>query len=187
MFERPVNQATVQQFPLVDPSSLYNLEAGDTPEPSGLASSVPPLSLYACLLGGISVPTLPHPTLPLTLQFSSLCPRHIFRISGGFPVPFGSAAGLGDGRVGPGRPGSPLPTPSPQPSGPRCPLLRFASGFLAGPRGSLQARVRAGPWPARPPSAALLSSSPGSPRAPRFSAEPAPCRTPSSRAASSGP
>lgn len=45
MFERLVNQATVQRFPLVDPSSLYNLEAGDTPEPSGLASSVPPLRL----------------------------------------------------------------------------------------------------------------------------------------------
>lgn len=45
MFERPVNQATVQQFPLVDPSSLCNVEAGDTPEPSGLASSVPPLRL----------------------------------------------------------------------------------------------------------------------------------------------
>lgn len=45
LFERPVDQATGPQFPFGAPSFLYNLEAGATPEPSGLASLVPPLRL----------------------------------------------------------------------------------------------------------------------------------------------
>lgn len=64
MLEKPANQATVQQFPLVAPSSLYNWEAGDTPEPSGFASLVPPLRLKIPRPSGAQHSTCQHQFCP---------------------------------------------------------------------------------------------------------------------------